>query len=312
MHEQGAIVYALTRLLSAIPTLLLVVVAAFLMMRAAPGGPFDDERALPPETAENIRRAYDLDAPLSEQLFTYLGGLLHGDFGPSYRYPGYSVAELISDALPLTLALGAVSLLLSLMVGVPAGITAAIHRDTLVDRIVSALSMTGISVPVFVIAPLAVFVFAVTLNWFPAGWSSARNASALVLPVIALALPQIAYVARLCRASMIEVLASDFVRTARAQGLSERTVIVSHALKPAMMPIVSYLGPAAATVLTGSVVVEQIFGIPGLGQLFIRAALNRDYPLVLGVVILYAVLVIVLNLLVDIAYSWLDPRVRRR
>jgi oligopeptide transport system permease protein len=312
MQPRGAIVYALMRLLSAVPTLLLVVVLAFMMMRAAPGGPFDEERALPPETAANIERAYDLDAPLPEQLYRYVRGLLRGDLGPSYRYPGYEVRELIARALPVSLMVGAVALALALIVGVGAGVTSALYRDTILDRLLTGFAMAGISVPVFVIAPVLVLVFAVHLGWLPAGWSGRRGGSALLLPVISLALPQIAYITRLMRASMIEVLASDFVRTARAQGLRTWTVVRFHALRPALLPLMSYLGPAIAAVLTGSVVVEQIFGIPGLGQLFVRAALNRDYPLVLGIVVLYATLVIVLNLLVDILYGYLDPRIRNR
>ena len=312
MQQRGAIVYALMRLLSAIPTLFLVVVLAFLMMRAAPGGPFDEERALPPETAANIERAYDLDAPLHEQLLRYVGNLLRGDLGPSYRYPGYEVSELIARALPVSLLVGAAALAVALVVGIPAGITSALNRNTLLDRLLTGLAMTGISVPVFVVAPLFVLVFAVYLGWLPAGWSGDPGIRALLLPVVALALPQIAYITRLMRASMIDVLGSDFIRTARAQGLGTWTIVRFHALRPAMLPLMSYLGPAIAAVLTGSVVVEQIFGIPGLGQLFVRAALNRDYPLVLGIVVLYAVLVIGLNLLVDIVYGYLDPRIRNR
>lgn len=311
MQQRGAAVYALMRMLSAVPTLLLVVVMAFLLMRAAPGGPFDEERALPPDTAANIARAYNLDLPLHEQLLIYLGGLLQGDLGPSYRYPGYNVSELIGSALPVSMLLGGLSLLLALTVGLPAGIAAAMRKDSWFDRLVTGTAMVGISVPVLVVAPLLVLLFAVRLGWLPAGWSGNSPAEALLLPVIALALPQIAYLMRLMRASMIEVLASDFIRTARAQGLKTSTVIRRHALRPAMLPIVSYLGPSVAAVLTGSVVVEQIFGIPGLGQLFVRASLNRDYTVVLGATILYASLVILLNMLVDIAYAWLDPRIRR-
>jgi len=312
MQQRGAIVFALMRLLSAVPTLFLVVVLAFMMMRLAPGGPFDDERALPPETAANIERAYDLDAPLAEQLVRYLGGVLRGDFGPSYRYPDYGVGELIASALPLSLLIGSVSLAVALLVGVPAGVAAALRRNTWFDRVTSGIAMTGISVPVFIVAPLLVLVFAVNLGWLPAGWSSSPGAGALVLPVLALALPQIAYVVRLVRAGMADVLGSAYIRTARAQGLATWTIVRRHALKPALLPLLSYLGPAIAAVLTGSVVVEEIFGIPGLGQLFVRAALNRDYPLVLGIVILYAALVVVLNLAVDILYGHLDPRIRNR
>ena len=312
MQQQGAIVYALMRLASAIPTLLLVIILAFLMMRAAPGGPFDDQRALPAETAANIERAYDLEAPLQQQLWSYIAGLLNGDLGPSYRYPDYTVSELIASALPLSAQIGAISLVLSLLVGSLAGIWAAVRRNTLTDRLVSVAAMTGISVPVFVVAPLLVLIFAVQLDWFPASWAGSVGPERLLLPVVALSLPQIAYVARLMRVSMIEVLSSDYIRAARAQGLSTATIVTAHALRPAILPLLSYLGPAIAAVLTGSVVVEQIFGVPGLGQLFVRAALNRDYPLVLGIVILYAVLVIALNLIVDILYGFVDPRIRRR
>ncbi len=312
MQQQGAIVYGLMRLASAVPTLLLVIVLAFLMMRAAPGGPFDDQRALPAETAANIERAYDLDAQLHHQLLSYVGGVLRGDLGPSYRYPDYTVSELIVSALPVSAQIGAISLLVALLLGSLAGVWAAVRRNTLTDRLVSALAMTGISIPVFVIAPLLVLVFAVQLRWLPASWAGSAGIEGLLLPVVALALPQIAYVARLMRVSMIEVLSSDYIRAARAQGLSTATIVTAHALRPALLPLLSYLGPAIAAVLTGSVVVEQIFGVPGLGQLFVRAALNRDYPLVLGIVILYAVLVIALNLIVDIMYGFVDPRIRRR
>ena len=201
-------------------------------------------------------------------------------------------------------------MVLALVVGIPAGIVAALRRNTLLDRLVTGFAMTGISVPVFVVAPLLVLVFAVQLGWLPASWSGSAGAQRFLLPVFALSLPQIAYVTRLTRASMIEVLSSDFIRTARAQGLSTLSIVRYHALKPAMLPVVSYLGPATAAVLTGAVVVEIVFGVPGLGQLFVRSALNRDYTLVLGIVIFYAVLIILLNLLVDLLYGFLDPRIR--
>lgn len=303
--------YALLRLLGAIPTLLLVIVLAFLMVHAAPGGPFDDERVLPPEIEANIARAYDLDEPLQQQFLSYMGGLLQGDLGPSYRYRDHSVGELIGAAFPLSLQIGALAMLLALLVGIAAGTAAALHKDSLLDRMVMAVAMTGISVPVFVVAPILVLFLAVQLQWLPAGWSGG-GASRFVLPVISLALPQIAYIARLTRASMIDVLSSDFIRTARAQGLGTRAIVRLHALKPAMLPVLSYLGPAIAAILTGSVVVEEIFGIPGLGQHFVRGALNRDYTLVLGIVIFYAALVVFLNLIVDLLYGVIDPRIRRR
>ncbi len=304
--------YALLRLLGAIPTLLLVIVLAFLLMRAAPGGPFDAERVLPPEIAANIERAYHLDEPLPKQLARYLAGLAKGDLGPSYRYRDYTVSELIATAFPLSLKLGALAMLLAVAVGVSTGVIAALARNSLLDRSVMAFAMTGISVPVFVIAPVLVLLFAVKLNWLPAGWSGSGGGARMLLPVVALALPQIAYIARLTRASMIDVLGSDFIRTARAQGLGRYAVVRYHALKPAMLPVLSYLGPAIAAVLTGSVVIEEVFGIPGLGQFFVRGALNRDYTLVLGIVIFYAMLIVFLNLVVDILYGFIDPRVRQR
>jgi oligopeptide transport system permease protein len=304
--------YALLRLLGAIPTLLLVIALAFLMVHAAPGGPFDAERVLPPEIEANIARAYHLDEPLPQQFFGYLGGLLRGDMGPSYRYRDYTVGELIGSAFPLSLQLGAMAMLLAVALGVSAGTVAALRKDSFPDRMLMSLAMTGISIPVFVIAPLLVLLLAVQLQWLPAGWSGTTGAGKYVLPVISLALPQIAYIARLTRASMIDVLGSDYIRTARAQGLSTSAIVRLHALKPAMLPVLSYMGPAIAAILTGSVVVEEIFGIPGLGQHFVRGALNRDYTLVLGIVVFYATLVVLLNLVVDLLYGVIDPRIRRR
>lgn len=300
----------LFRVLGAIPTLLLVIALAFLMVHAAPGGPFDDERALPADVAANIERAYHLDEPLPKQFLRYLSGLLQGDLGPSYRYRDYTVRELIGSAFPLSMRLGALAMGLAIVVGVTTGIIAALRQGSCIDRSVMAFSMTGISIPVFVLAPVLVLFLSVKLQWLPAGWSGTTGASRLVLPVVTLALPQIAYIARLTRASMIDVLGRDFIRTARAQGLGTFTVIRLHALKPAMLPVLSYMGPAIAAILTGSVVVEEIFGIPGLGQFFVRGALNRDYTLVLGIVVFYATLIVLLNLVVDLLYGAIDPRVR--
>ena len=304
--------FALLRLLWAIPTLLLVIVLAFLMVHAAPGGPFDAERALPPEIEANIARAYHLDEPLPQQFARYLGGVLTGDFGPSYRYRDYSVSELIGNAIPVSMKLGVLAMALAVLVGVSFGTLAALRQNSVLDRLTMGLAMTGISIPVFVIAPLFILFFAVKLQWLPASWSGSTSAWRFLLPVVALALPQIAYIARLTRASMIEVLGSDFIRTARAQGLGTAAIIRYHAMKPAMLPVLSYMGPAIAAILTGSVVVEEIFGIPGVGQFFVRGALNRDYTLVLGIVIFYAALVIILNLIVDVLYGFLDPRIRHR
>jgi len=304
--------YALLRLAGAIPTLLLVIVLAFLMVHAAPGGPYDDERRLSPEAEAVIKEAYHLDEPLPQQFARYMGGLLQGDLGPSYRLPAYTVSEMIAESFPLSLQLGLLSIGLALLLGISAGTVAALRQDTLLDRLIMSSAMTGISIPVFVVAPVLVLLLSVKLQWLPAGWSTSPGAAKYVLPVITLALPQIAYIARLTRASMIDVLGRDFIRAARAQGLATKTLVRVHALKPAMLPVLSYLGPAIAAVLTGSVVVEEIFGIPGLGSQFVTGATNRDYTLVLGIVIFYATIIIALNLIVDILYGVLDPRVRQR
>ena len=302
--------YTLRRLLAAVPTLFLVVLGAFLLVREAPGGPFDEERVLPPEIEANILAAYHLDEPLHRQFLRYVGSVLTGDFGPSYRYRDYTVGEIIADAFPLSLMLGGLAMLLALAFGIAAGAAAALRPNTVLDRGVMTLSMTGISIPIFVIAPLLVLAFGIALDWLPVGWSGSGGLSRLVLPVVALALPQIAHIARLTRASLIDVLGSDYIRTARAQGLPTSTLLLVHAARPALLPVLSYLGPAIAGVLTGSVVIEQVFGIPGLGQFFVTGALNRDYTLVLGIVVLYAVLIVLLNLAVDILYAALDPRIR--
>ncbi len=304
--------YALLRILGAIPTLLLVIAIAFLMVHAAPGGPFDSTRVLPPDIEQNVERYYHLDESLPEQFLRYVSGLWRGDLGPSYRFRDYSVSDLIAQSLPVSMRLGALAMIVALIFGVSAGVLAALKKNTLVDRLVSGISMIGISVPVFVIAPVMVLVFAVLLNWLPASFVGGSGADRLLMPVIALALPQIAYIARLTRASMINVMGSDFVRTARAQGLSTMAIVRYHALKPAMLPLLSYMGPAIAGILTGSVVVEQVFSIPGVGQFFIGAAQNRDYTVVLGITVFYAALVIFLNLIVDLLYGFLDPRIRTR
>jgi len=287
-----------------------MIAIAFFMIRVAPGGPFDSERKLPPEIEARMLQAYHLDEPLYQQFGRYLAGLLKGDFGPSFQYKEYSVSELVMAGFPVSLRLGGLAMLLALVVGVSAGTIAALRQNTRTDYAVMAVSMTGISIPNFVMAPLLILFFAVFLGWLPAGGLGDGSAANLVLPVISLALPQIAYISRLTRGSMIEVLHSNFIRTARAKGLPERLVILRHAIKPALLPVVSYLGPATAAIITGSVVIEQIFGVPGLGRFFVQGALNRDYTLVLGVVIFYGVLIIVFNFFVDMIYALLDPRVK--
>lgn len=302
--------FALKRLLVSVPTLLVLITLSFFMMRAAPGGPFDKERTLRPEIESAIKAAYHLDEPLLAQYARYMGGLLRGDLGPSFKYQGFSVAELIGSGLPVSLLLGGLAMLLALLIGGALGIVAALRQNRTADYGLMTVAMLGISIPGFVIAPLLILGFAVILGWLPAGgWTPGRTGD-MVLPVLALALPQVAYIARLMRASMIEVLRSNFIRTARAKGLPARIVVLRHALKPALMPVVSYLGPAAAGLVTGSVVIEQIFDLPGIGRYFVQAALNRDYTLVLGVVVFYGALIIAFNFLVDLLYAALDPRVR--
>ena len=302
--------YSVRRLLGAIPTLLILVALAFFMIRVAPGGPFDSEKVLLPEIEANLRAAYHLDEPLYQQFGRYIGGLLHGDFGPSFQYRDYNVTELIMAGFPVSLRLGGLAMILALLVGVTAGSIAALRQNTRTDYTVMSVSMTGISIPNFVMAPILILFFAVYLGWLPAGGLGEGSPRNLILPVIALALPQIAYISRLTRGSMIEVLRSNFIRTAKAQGLPAWKILIRHALKPALLPVVSYLGPATAAIITGSVVIEQIFSLPGLGRFFVQGALNRDYTLVMGVVVFYGVLIILFNLLVDLAYAWLDPKVK--
>jgi len=300
--------YAVRRLLGAVPTILAVIVIAFFMIRLAPGGPFDSERAIPPEIAANLAGAYHLDEPLGDQFVRYLGNVLAGDFGPSFRYKDYSVTELLWSGFPVSAQLGISAMVLAVLLGTAAGAYAAVRRNTIVDGGIMALAMTGIAVPNFVVAPLLTLVLGVYLSLLPVGgWGGLSHA---VLPVVALALPQVAYVARLTRGSMLEVLRADFIRTARAKGLGARRIVTRHALRAALLPVVSYLGPATAAIITGSVVIEQIFGLPGIGRYFVQGALNRDYTLVMGVVIFYAILILLFNLVVDLLYPLIDPRVR--
>ena len=301
--------YALRRLLGIVPTLFVIVTAAFFVMRLAPGGPFDEEQAMPPEIAANLEAAYGLDQPMRVQYGRYVAGLVRGDLGPSFKYKDYRVAELIGRGLPVTVTLGALALLLALAVGVPLGLAAGLRHDGTMDHAVMGVALFGIAVPNFVLAPVLALVLGVHLGWLPvAGWEpgSVRH---LILPVVTLALPFIAYIARLTRGSLLEVLQAPYIRTARAKGLTRGALLRRHALKPTLLPVVSYLGPAAAALLTGSLVVEQVFGLPGVGRYFVQGAINRDYTLVMGMVIFYAALILLLNLVVDLLYGWLDPRI---
>jgi oligopeptide transport system permease protein len=301
--------YILRRVATSIPTLFAIVTIAFFLIRLAPGGPFDLERPLDAKILENLRKIYALDQPLLVQYGMYLKALLQGDFGPSYVMHDFKVHELFAKGLPVSIRLGLSALSIAIIVGGALGVIAALRQNTASDYAVVGLATIGITIPTFVVGPILQIVFGLWLAWLPvAGWGDGafRNT---ILPILVLALPQIAVVARLTRAAMIETLRANHIRTLRAQGLGTATV-VRHALRGAALPVVSYLGPAAAALLTGSVVVETIFGLPGVGRYFVEGALNRDYTLVMGTVILIAVFVVVFNLLVDIAYALLDPRVR--
>jgi len=302
--------YAFRRLLGAIPTLLVLVTLAFFLIRLAPGGPFDDERAVPDEIAANLNRAYKLDDPLLVQYGRYLASIVQGDFGPSFKYKDYSVSELIWGGFPVSLRLGGVAIVLAFLFGTLLGVWAALRQNSAVDYTVMSLAMTGVVIPNFVMAPLLSLVLGVYLKLLPVGGWGGGQMRYTILPTLALCLPHIAYIARLTRGSMLEVLRSNYIRTARAKGMPARIVIGRHALRAALLPVVSYLGPATAGIITGSVVVEQIFGIPGIGRYFVQGALNRDYTLVLGVVVFYGALIVLFNLAVDLVYGWLDPKIR--
>ena len=309
--------YALRRLLGALPTLFVIVTLAFFMMRIAPGGPFDSQRHLPPEIERNVEAAYNLDKPVYEQYFIYLDRLVHFDLGPSFKNKDFTVSQMIAQGLPVSARIGLSAITLAILIGISVGVTAAFYQNRWPDYSVMTVAMVGITVPTFVTAPILTLIFGVYgLSLFGydislpvSGWDNGalRN---MILPVTVLALPQIAIIARLTRGSTIEVLRSNYVRTARAKGLPIHLVLRRHVLRAALMPLVSYLGPAVAGLLTGSLIVEQIFGIPGVGRYFVTGALNRDYTLVMGVVIYYAAFIILLNFLADVLYGLLDPRVR--
>jgi len=298
------------RLLVAIPTLMLVVTLAFFMMRAAPGSPFDTDRKLSPEIERNVLAKYGMNKPLGQQYLDYLAGVARGDLGPSLKYKDKTVLAILKENYPISLKLGLSAIVLASVVGVSLGVLAALRQNRGVDYGVMTIAILGVCIPTFVTAPLLVLVFASKLGWLPsAGWNDGAAIN-LVLPVTVLALPQIAIISRLTRAGMIEVLHSNYVRTARAKGLPARTIVGKHALRAALLPLVSYLGPACAGLLTGSLVVEKIFNLPGLGKFFVISALQRDYTVVMGMVIFYAALILLLNLIADLLYAALDPRVR--
>ncbi len=297
-----------SRLLQSLLALYLIITATFFMMRFVPGGPFTAERAVPQEILRNLEAHYGLDQPLYRQYFNYLGNLLHGNFGPSFKYSNRSVNEIIAETLPVSAELGLWSLLVALAAGLGFGIIPAVWRNTWADYVATIFGTIGLSVPTFVIGPLAVLVFAIHAGWFSAsGWYLPSDR---VLPALVLGFAYAAPISRLTRGGMLEVLHQDYIRTARAKGASEFRVIFKHALRGGLLPVVAYLGPAVAGILTGSFVIETIFQIPGLGREFVNSAFNRDYTLVLGTVILYAALIIALNLVVDIVQAWMNPKIR--
>ena len=298
------------RLLVAIPTLFLVVTVAFFMMRAAPGSPFDMDRKLSPEIERNVMAKYGMDKPLHEQYFNYLRDVTRGDFGPSLKYKDKSVLQILQENYKVSLVLGLSAIILASVVGVTLGVLAALRQNKLIDYGVMAVAIIGVCIPTFVTAPLLVLIFGSKLQLLPSGGWNGGALPNLILPVAVLALPQIAIISRLTRAGMIEVLRSNYIRTARAKGLPEHRIVGKHALRAAILPLVSYLGPACAGLLTGSLVVEKIFNLPGLGKFFVISALQRDYTVVMGMVIFYAALILVLNLIADLLYAALDPRVR--
>ncbi len=300
--------YLFKRLLISLLTFWVIVTVVFFMVRAAPGGPFDGERRLPPEVEANLLAAYNLDQPLPKQYLDYLRMLAVGDLGPSFKQKDFSVNELIATGLPISLGVGLTALAIALVLGVGLGTAAGLNPGSATDTFLMGVSNLGLAVPSIVLAPLAVLCFAVWLGWLPAGGvGSARH---FILPPLALALPFVAAIARLTRGSVAEVLLEPHVTTARAKGLPMRRIVVRHILPMALLPVVSFLGPAAAALLTGSVVIEQVFELPGIGRYFVQAALNRDYTLVMGVVVVYAGLILTFNLLVDLCYARLDPRIR--
>ncbi|MCC4800383.1 oligopeptide transporter permease [Enterovibrio norvegicus] len=299
-----------TRTLEAIPTLLVLITISFFLMRFAPGNPFSSEKTLPPEVMQNINAKYGLDKPLHEQYTTYLGNILQGDFGPSFKYKDYTVNELVVSALPVSAKVGFYAFLLTVVAGVAIGTFAALRQNSWVDYVVMSTSMLGVVLPSFVLAPVLIYIFSIGLGWLPAGGWNGGAIEYIILPVLGMSFLYIATFARITRGSMIETLNSNFIRTAKAKGLSMPYIIMKHALRPAMLPVVSYMGPAFVGIITGSVVIETIFGLPGIGKLFVNAAFNRDYSLVMGITILIGALFIIFNAIVDILLAWLDPKIR--
>ena len=302
--------YTLRRILMTIPTLLVVITVCYLMLHLTPGGPFDTERKVSAAVMANLQAKYHLDLPLWQQYLYYLKGLLQGDLGASFRYADWSVNELVAKALPVSLTIGGVSLLISIVIGVLLGTVAALRQNSAIDYLVMLIGNLGSAFPSFVIGPVLILIFSLWLSWLPSGGWQDFELRYMVLPMALLTLINVSTIGRVMRGSLIEVLSSNFIRTARAKGLPTRTIVLRHAFKPALMPVVSLLGPLAISSITAAVVTESVFSLPGLGKLIINGASNRDYTLVLGLVVLVTVLAVLLNLLVDLAYALLDPKIR--
>ena len=303
--------FTIRRALSLIPTIFLIITFAFIIVRVAPGGPFASEKKLSPEIMLNIQKKYHLDESMPRQYVRYLTDFCQGDLGPSFRYKDYTVNQLIKEALPSSMLIGSLSLVFAVIIGISAGVVSALRRNSWVDYSAMSLAVIGISVPLFVVGPVLQLYFALRHNWLPtSGWLGGRAGNlVLILPVFTLSLPYMAGIARLTRASVLEVLRADYIRTARSKGLKESVVVIKHVLKGALLPVVSYVGPAFAGIITGTVVVETIFAIPGMGRLAIQAAINRDYTLIMGDVIVFAIILVIMNFVVDVCYGFLDPRI---
>lgn len=303
--------FILKRLMVAVPTLLILIVLSFLLMHAAPGGPFTFEKKLPPEIMANLNAKYGLDQPLWRQMFSYVWGIVaHFDFGPSFVYKDRDVNDIIGQGFPVTLRYGAVAFVVAVLVGVSLGVLAAIYQNTWLDYLAVGVTIGAQVLPNFVMAPILVLVFTLWLRWLPGGGWEGGQWQYVIMPVTALATSYMASISRIMRSSMLEVLTSNHIRTARAKGLPMRKVILGHAIKPALIPVISYLGPAFVAMITGSVVVDMYFSTGGIGKSFVDAALNRDYAVMMGVTLLVGFLTIVFNLLVDVLYAWIDPKIR--
>ncbi|CAM3054626.1 oligopeptide ABC transporter permease OppB [Moritella viscosa] len=302
--------FILKRILEAIPTMLVLITISFFLMRFAPGSPFSSERTLPPQVMANINAKYGLDKPVLEQYTTYLTNVIQGDLGPSFKYKDFTVNELVSAALPVSTKIGIAAFIFTVLLGVAIGTLAALRQNTWFDYSIMSTAMIGVVMPSFVLAPALIYLFSIQLGWLPAGGWNDGSWTYMILPVAAMSMLYIATFARITRGSMIEVMNSNFIRTARSKGLSYPHIVMKHALKPAMLPVVSYMGPAFVGIITGSVVIETIFGLPGIGKLFVNAAFNRDYSLVMGVTILIGFLFILFNAIVDILLAYIDPKIR--